>query len=611
MYRYDQFDRTLVDERVAEFRDQVRRRLAGELTEDEFRPLRLMNGLYLQLLAYMLRVAIPYGTLNAVQLRKLAHIARRYDRGYGHFTTRQNIQYNWSELVDVPDILAELAEVEMHAIQTSGNCVRNVTTDQFAGVAADEIEDPRIYCEIIRQWSTLHPEFSFLPRKFKIAVTGAPIDRAAVRVHDIGVRMHRRADGEVGFEVIVGGGQGRTPVIGPTIREFLPKRHLLSYLEATLRVYNQLGRRDNMFKARIKILVNQMGVDEFTRLVEEEWRQIKDGPLGLPTEEIDRIRAYFAPPPYEALDDDDPAFVENRNSDRAFADWVRVNVTPHKQPGYAVVTASLKPEGGIPGDATAEQMEAFADLAERYGFGEVRVTHAQNLVLPDVRQADLYELWWGLGALGLATPNVGLITDIIACPGLDYCNLANARSIPVAQSISRRFADLKRVHDIGELRLNISGCINACAHHHVGHIGILGVDKKGEEFYQIMLGGSSADAAALGAIVSPAFSSEQVVDAVETIVDTYLEERADGERFLDTYRRVGLEPFKEKLYAPHEGRETRGRPVDHDRRRNGAPQRWRPDRQTGGVAGPAGGLGRAPRAARPSVAERPTTGAHR
>jgi sulfite reductase (NADPH) hemoprotein beta-component len=550
MYRYDDYDHTLVNERVEQFRDQVNRRIAGELSDDEFKPLRLMNGLYLQLHAYMLRIAVPYGTLSSGQLRKLAHIARRYDKGYGHFTTRQNLQFNWIRLEDTPDILAELATVEMHAIQTSGNCIRNVTADHFAGVAADEIEDPRIYCEIIRQWSTFHPEFSFLPRKFKIAVTGAPHDRAAVKVHDIGLRMHRNEAGEIGFEVLVGGGQGRTPVIAKSIRPFLPKRHLLSYLEAILRIYNQLGRRDNLYKARIKILVDSVGADRFTQLVEEEWQQIRDGYLDLPAAEIERIRAHFAPPPYEALVDSAEYQAQLRR-DFLFARWARTNVTRHKRPGYAVVTLSLKPTGGVPGDATDAQMDAVADLADEYGFGEIRVSHEQNLVLPDVEKANLYALWQKLEALGLATSNVGLAGDIIACPGLDYCALANARSIPVAQQISKHFADLTKLLDIGELKIKISGCINACGHHHVGHIGILGVDKHGQEFYQITLGGSADENASLGDIVGPSFGADRVVDAIDTIIDTYLRIRQDGERFLDTYRRVGLKPFKEKLYAAH------------------------------------------------------------
>ena len=551
MYRYDEFDQAFVEQRVAQFRDQAHRRLSGELTEDEFKPLRLMNGLYLQLHAYMLRIAIPYGTLSSRQLRMLAHIARRYDKGYGHFTTRQNIQFNWPRLDDVADILAELASVQMHAIQTSGNCIRNVTADQFAGVAGDEIEDPRIYAEIIRQWSTLHPEFSFLPRKFKIAVTGSPNDRAAVYVHDIGIRMLRNESGEAGFEIAVGGGQGRIPAIAERIREFLPKRDLLSYLEAILRVYNQLGRRDNIHKARIKILVNKVGAAAFAEMVEEEWGHIRDGVLDLPADEIARIEAYFAPPTYQALDDHVPAFEEMRRSDQAFAQWLRTNMVAHKQPGYAIVNLSLKPIGGVPGDATAEQMDAMADLADRYSFGEIRVAHEQNLVLANVRKADLYALWQELDPLGLATANIGLLTDIIACPGLDYCNLATARSIPIAQRISDRFSDMARVHDVGGLTLNISGCINACGHHHVGNIGILGVDKRGEEFYQVTLGGSADENAALGSIVGRAFSGEEIVDAIETIVGTYLDERCAGEKFIDTYRRVGLEPFKEKLYGPH------------------------------------------------------------
>ncbi len=552
MYRYDEFDETLVRERVEQFRGQVRRRVAGDLSEDQFKPLRLMNGLYLQLHAYMLRVAVPYGTLSARQMRQLGYIARRYDKGYGHFTTRQNIQYNWPRLEEVPNILSDLADVEMHAIQTSGNCIRNVTADQYAGVAADEVEDPRIYAEIIRQWSTLHPEFSFLPRKFKIAVVGTPHDRAAVRLHDIGLHMRRADDGEVGFEVIVGGGQGRTPVIGKTIRGFLPKRHLLSYLEAIMRVYNQHGRRDNIYKARIKILVNSLGAEEFARQVEEEWAHLKDEVLTLPDEEVERITAYFAPPAYEELPASDPAFDAVRLTDPAFARWVKTNVAAHKQPGYAIANVSLKPVGGIPGDATAEQMEGLAELAERFSLSEIRVTHEQNLVLPFVRQRDLHALWQDLEALGLASPNLGLVSDMITCPGLDYCNLANARSIPVAQAISRRFSDLGRQHEIGELKVKISGCINACGHHHVGHIGILGVDKRGEEFYQITLGGNADENAALGDIVGPSFAYDEVVGAVETIVNTYLAVREDdSEGFLATYARVGLQPFKEKLYAAH------------------------------------------------------------
>ncbi len=551
MYRYDEFDSALVNERVAQFRGQVARRLSGYLDEDRFKPLRLMNGVYLQLHAYMLRVAIPYGTLDSRQMRRLARIARVYDRGYGHFTTRQNVQYNWPKLAEVPDILAELAEVEMHAIQTSGNCIRNVTADHFAGAAADEVEDPRIHAEVIRQWSTLHPEFSFLPRKFKIAVTGAARDRAAINVHDIGLQMLRNEAGEPGFRVVVGGGLGRTPIVGPTIREFLPKAELLSYLEAVLRVYNRLGRRDNPFKARIKILVASVGGDAFAAMVEEEWQALRGGSLDLPEEEVARIAAYFAPPPFGALPAQDTEFEAMRFEDRDFARWCRTNLHPHKQQGYAILSISLKPVGGVPGDATAEQMEAVADLAERYGLDEIRVSHEQNLVLPHIRLRDVHAVWQGLVAAGLGAANIGLVSDIISCPGLDYCNLANARSIPVAQRIATRFADLDRQHDIGELKLKISGCINACGHHHVGHIGILGVDKKGSEFYQITLGGSAGEDASLGEIVGPAFSYDDVVDAVETLVETYVGLRETGERFLDAYRRLGSAPFKEALYAGH------------------------------------------------------------
>ncbi|MEQ8395573.1 nitrite/sulfite reductase [Thalassobaculum sp.] len=552
MYRYDEFDQTFVTQRVEQFREQVARRISGELSEDEFKPLRLMNGLYLQLHAYMLRVAIPYGTLSSRQLRQLGYIARKYDRGYGHFTTRQNIQFNWPTLGDTPDILADLAAVEMHAIQTSGNCIRNTTADATAGVAADEIADSRVYCEIIRQWSTLHPEFSFLPRKFKVAVTGAPGDRAVTAAHDIGLRMVRDDAGEIGFEVLVGGGQGRTPILAVTIREFLPAEHLLSYLEAVLRVYNQLGRRDNIYKARIKILVRETGTEEFARLVEEEWAHIRDSELKLPADEIARIHAYFAPPAYEALDAACPELDVQRAGNRAFDAWVRSNVEAHKQPGYAIATVSLKPHGGIPGDASAEQMELVADLADRFGFGEIRVSYKQNLLLPDLRQRDLFAVWQELTAAGLATANSHKLSDIIACPGLDYCNLANARSIPIAQMISTRFADLEREQEIGNVTVNISGCINACAHHHVANIGILGVDKKGKEFYQVTLGGAADHSAAIGDIVGPAFDEDQIVGAVETVVDVYLAKRTGSdEPFIDTYRRIGIKPFKEKLYATH------------------------------------------------------------
>jgi sulfite reductase (NADPH) hemoprotein beta-component len=549
MYAYDDYDHTLVRERVEQFRGQVARRLSGEISEDEFKPLRLMNGLYRQLHAYMLRVAIPYGLLASSQMRMLAYIARRYDKGYGHFTTRQNIQYNWPDLADVPDILSDLATIEMHAIQTSGNCIRNVTADPFAGVAHDEIEDPRIYAEIIRQWSTLHPEFSFLPRKFKIAVNGASGDRAAIRFHDIGLQIRRNARGETGFEVIVGGGQGRTPVIGVTIRDFVPKGDLLSYLEAVLRVYNLLGRRDNLYKARIKILVKSTGTEAFAEMVEREWELLREGPLQLPAAEISRIRAFFAPGAYDMLAGDDADYLAQRRANRDFDIWANANLSPHKQPGYAIVSLSLKPEGGIPGDATAEQMEIVADLADRYGFGEIRVTHKQNLVLADIRQSDLLALWQELDAAELATPNIGLAGDIIACPGLDYCNLANARSLPVAQHISNAFADPERQAEIGDLRINISGCINACGHHHVGDIGILGVDRRGEEYYQITLGGSSDENAAIGSVIGPAFSYDDVVGAIETIVSIWRAERQDDEKFIDTWRRVGPAPFKEKLYG--------------------------------------------------------------
>ena len=549
MYRYDEFDHALVQDRVSQFRRQVARRIAGELTEEQFKPLRLMNGLYLQLHAYMLRVAIPYGTLDSRQLRKLAYIARRYDKDYGHFTTRQNLQYNWPKLEETPDILAELAEVEMHAIQTSGNCIRNVTSDQYAGAAADEIEDPRIWCEIVRQWSTLHPEFSFLPRKFKIAITGSENDRAAVKVHDIGLIMKRDDAGEVGFEVIVGGGLGRTPFVGKSIRAFLPKEDLLSYLEAILRTYNLLGRRDNKFKARIKVTVHETGTEEFARLVEEEWAAIKDSALRLPKEEIDRIAAHFAPPELRALPAEAPECEARAASDPAFASWLRHNVVDHKATGYAIANISLKPVGKPPGDASSAQMDLVADLADAFSFGEIRVTHAQNLVLPHVERNRLPELYDRLAPAGLATANVGLISDIICCPGLDYCALANARSIPIAERITERFADQGRLDEIGPMQIKISGCINACGHHHVGHIGILGVDRKGEEHYQVQLGGSADENAALGKIIGRGFSADQVVDVVDKIMSIYLERREGDETFLDTYRRLGDGPFKEGVYA--------------------------------------------------------------
>ncbi len=552
MYRYDPLDQQLIDERLAQFRGQVERRISGDLSEDEFKPLRLQNGLYLQLHAYMLRVAIPYGTLASHQLRGLARVASRYDRGWGHFTTRQNIQFNWTKLEEAPEALAVLAEVQMHAIQTSGNCIRNTTTDQYAGVAADEIEDPRVWCEIIRQWSTFHPEFAFLPRKFKIAVTGSPHDRAAVRVHDIGLRMLKNAAGETGFEVFVGGGLGRSPFIGKTIRSFLPKQHLLSYLEAILRVYNRHGRRDNLYKARIKILVHETGIEKIREETEAEWALIKDGALKLPQDVIDGIAAQFAPPAYVDLPSAPPAgLLEALRQDKEFAHWHRQNVVKHRQAGYAIVNISLKEEGKPPGDITADQLAAVADLAESYSFGEARVTHEQNLVLPHVAQADLPLLWRALKAQGLATPNIGLVSDIIACPGMDYCALANTRSIPIAQAIALRFKNWQRAQAIGELKIKISGCINACGHHHVGHIGILGVDKAGEEFFQITIGGSASDDAALGDLIGPALNEQDALRAIDTLVETYLGLRQEGERFLDTYRRVGLTPFKEQVYAAH------------------------------------------------------------
>ncbi len=549
MYRYDEFDQKLVDERVAQFRGQVARRLSGELNEEEFKPLRLMNGLYLQLHAYMLRVAIPYGTLSSRQLKMLAHIARKYDKDYAHFTTRQNLQYNWPKLSDVPDILADLASVEMHAIQTSGNCIRNVTSDHLAGAAADEVDDPRVWSEIIRQWSTFHPEFSYLPRKFKIAVTAAPKDRAAIKVHDIGIVIRRDASGTLAFDVYVGGGQGRTPLIGHLIGEGIAAGDLLAYLEATMRVYNQYGRRDNLYKSRIKILVHQIGADEMRRQVGAEFAEVKlHGALALPQAEIERINAYFLAPAFETLANED---LSAQRKNKAFANWLDTNVATHKVPGYAIVTISLKPIGGIPGDASADQMDLVASLAERLSFDEIRVSHEQNLVLAHVRQRDLHELWQTLDKAGLGTANHALITDIIACPGLDYCDLANARSINIAQGLSKRFADLDRQRNIGELKLKISGCINACGHHHVGHIGILGVDKKGVEYYQITLGGSGAEDASVGEILGPAFGEADVPDAIEKLIETYLGARQPGERFLDTYRRVGIQPFREKLYAAH------------------------------------------------------------
>ena len=550
MYRYDEFDHGFVKARVAEFSDQVTRRLAGDLTEDQFRPLRLMNGVYLQLHAYMLRVAIPYGTLSSAQMRKLAHIARVYDRGYGHFTTRQNLQYNWPALKDMPAILDELASVEMHALQTSGNCIRNVTADHFAGIAADEVADPRPYAEILRQWSSIHPEFSYLPRKFKIAVTGSENDRAAIQVHDIGLALKRGPDGGIGFAVYVGGGQGRTPMVAKKIRDYLPEADILTYCTAILRVYNLEGRRDNKYKARIKILVHEMGTQELTDRVEAEWQTLKDSDLKVPDADIKNIYAYFASPNLPERAEGHGLLAKQRRENGGFAAWVSQNTVPHKHPDYKGVTISLKPIGGIPGDASADQMDIVADLAEKYSQDELRVSHEQNLVLPHVAFADLKAVYDVLVENGLATANAGLITDIIACPGMDYCALATARSIPVAQRISERFGDQKRQLEIGDLKIKISGCINACGHHHVGHIGILGVDKRGEEIYQVTLGGSADENTSIGEIVGRGFASDEITDAIETVVDTYLGLRqSKDENFLSAYRRVGAQPFKEALYG--------------------------------------------------------------
>ena len=551
VYTYDEIDRRFVAERVEQFRAQVERRLSGELTEEEFKPLRLMNGLYLQLHAYMLRIAVPYGVMTSRQMRKLAEIGRTYDKGYGHFTTRQNLQFNWIQLEDTPDILNQLAEVDMHALQTSGNCVRNVTTDQFVGAAKDELVDGRVYAEILRQWTTLHPEFTYLPRKFKIAIMGSEKDRAAIRVHDVGVIAKRNDQGEIGFTFYAGGGLGRSPFIGKLIREWVPEEDFVAYLEAILRVYNQYGRRDNIYKARIKILVHELGQEKFTAEVEEEFARLRGPKYRLAPEIVAEIRQHFAPPPFEDLPATSVSFDAAKAQNEAFARWVAVNVTEHKAPGYAVATISLKPAGGIPGDATSEQMDLVADLADRYSFGEIRVTHTQNLVLAHVKQDDLFALWTALEEAGLGTANVGLIGDIIACPGLDYCALANARSIPLAQAISARFADPARQQAIGELGIKISGCINACGHHYVGAIGILGVDKKGEEFYQITVGGDPTLTTAIGDILGPAVTADETVDAIEAIVEVYLSNRHDGERFIDTLKRVGHGPFKERVYAAH------------------------------------------------------------
>ncbi len=549
MYRYDAHDHRFLAERVAQFRDQTRRFLAGELSEDEFRPLRLQNGLYIQKYAPMLRIAIPYGLLSSTQLRKLAHIGRKYDRGYGHFTTRQNVQFNWPRLEDVPDILAELASVEMHAIQTSGNCVRNITTDHFAGVAGDEIVDPRPYCELLRQWSTFHPEFAYLPRKFKIAVCGSQTDRAATQVHDIGVHALKDASGEIGFRVLVGGGLGRTPMIGHVIREFLPREEILNYLDAILRIYNRFGRRDNKHKARIKILVKEMTPEVFAQHVEAEWERVRDGPATVPDAEITRLAAFFVPPPYERLSGAHAGFRAAVADNRAFGNWAKRNVFPHKVPGYAVVTLSLKRTGVPPGDATSDQMDAVADLADAYSFGGLRVAHEQNLIFTDVRQSALLALWGELKALGFATPNIGLLTDIICCPGGDFCSLANAKSIPIAEAIQRRFDDLDYLHDIGALAVNISGCMNACGHHHVGNIGILGVDKNGQEWYQVSIGGEQGAHAALGRVIGPSFAAAAIPDVVAGLIAVYVENRHADEEFGDTVRRLGIEPFKQRVYA--------------------------------------------------------------
>ncbi|MBA1279354.1 MULTISPECIES: nitrite/sulfite reductase [Pseudomonadaceae] len=549
MYVYDQYDQQIVKERVNQFREQTRRYLAGELTDPEFLPLRLQNGLYIQRYAPMLRIAVPYGLLSSTQIRKLAEITRKYDKGYAHISTRTNVQLNWPDLEDVPEILAELSTVQMHAIQTSGNCIRNTTTDQFAGVAKDELVDPRPWCEIIRQWSTFHPEFVRLPRKFKIAINGAVSDRAAIGVHDIGLEAVKNAEGELGFRVAVGGGLGRTPIVGSFINEFLPWKHLLTYLEAILRVYNRYGRRDNKFKARIKILVKALTPAVFAERVDAEWEHLKDGPSTLNDDEVHRVSQYFVDPPYKTLDDQDDALRQLDAEHTGFARWRERNVVAHKKPGYAAVTLSLKSTGVAPGDVTDKQLDMIADLADRYSFGEVRNSHEQNMILADVEQSRLFELWHELRELGVATPNIGLLTDIICCPGGDFCSLANAKSLPIADAIQRRFDDLDYLFDIGDLDLNISGCMNACGHHHVGHIGILGVDKKGAEFYQVSVGGSSGRDTTLGQILGPSFAQDAMPDVIEKIIAVYVEQRNEDEQFLDTFRRIGIDPFKERVYA--------------------------------------------------------------
>ncbi|MAZ87886.1 MAG: sulfite reductase [Cellvibrionaceae bacterium] len=551
MYQYDEYDQKIVRERVAQFRGQTERYLAGELKEEEFLPLRLQNGLYVQRLAPMLRINVPYGMLSTTQIRKLAHVARKYDKGYCHVSTRQNIQFNWPELAEVPQILSELADVEMHGTQSSGSCIRNVTSDQFAGVSPDEIVDPRPYCELLRQWSSFHPEFAFLPRKFKIAVTGAASDRAAVQVHDIGLEMLKNDAGKVGFRVLAGGGLGRTPVIGSVINEFLPEEDILSYCEAIVRVYNQLGRRDNKYKARIKILVKAMGAEAFAEKVEAEFAHIKSGPTQLTREEIERASRFFPAPAYATLDDTEAeaALAAKSKENLAFSKWLTRNVREHKIAGYAAVTLSLKPTGVAPGDITDSQLESIADLADKFSFGEVRTTHEQNIVLADVRKDQLFELWGTAKAKGFATPNIGTLTDLICCPGGDFCSLANAKSLPIAESIQRQFDDLDYLYDLGDIDLNISGCMNACGHHHVGHIGILGVDKKGEEFYQVQLGGNAGSTTRLGKVLGPAFGSDQMASVIQKLIDVYVAQRVDGEQFVETYQRIGMAPFKEKVYA--------------------------------------------------------------
>ncbi len=561
MYRYDYTDQQMIDERVAQYRDQMRRHLAGELSTDELRPLRLQNGLYIQRHGPMLRIAIPYGMLAAAQLRKLAEISRRYDRGVGHFTTRQNMQLNWPQFEETPDILAELASVEMHAVQTSGNCVRNITTDPFAGVAPDELADPRPYCELLRQWSTFHPEFAFLPRKFKIAVNAAAQDRAVIRAHDIGLELVRDERGDLGFRVFVGGGLGRTPILGKVLREFVPRRHLISYIEAILRLYNRYGRRDNLYKARIKILVQALGIEEFARQVEEEWSALQDGPTTVPDEEFARIARHFAPPARETLPAVDAVHAARVANDRAFANWVRRCVHAHRTPGYAAVTLSLKAAGVAPGDISEGQMIAVAELAERFSFGEVRVTHEQNLVLADVRQGDLHEVWQIARQHRLATANIGLLTDMICCPGGDLCALANARSVPIAEAVHAKFDDLDYLYDIGDISLNISGCMNSCGHHHVANIGILGVDKDGQEWYQITIGGQQGNSATIGKVIGPSFHAPEVPLVIAALIGVYLEQRTDSERFIDTLQRIGSEPFKARAYAGRERR--RSAQVDH------------------------------------------------